>query len=150
MRKLEYNRGVHTAFPPVGAGEHRLIARNAGFGNHMADYGRDLGSTYFSNKKGLVDRAGSAAMAGLSVVLEGTDQIYDAILGREYVAPKGIVGRTRRDLGLLFKDVFTFHPLRAAGDVWRLATSDWILDGGDMVTGNRLNTRSAATKLLAA
>lgn len=115
----------------------------------MADYGHDLGSTYFRNKKGLVDRAGSAAMAGLSVALEGTDQIYDAILGREYIAPKGIAGRTRRDLWLLFKDVFTFHPLRAAGDVWRLGTSDWILDGGDMVTGNRLNTRNAATKLLA-
>lgn len=133
-------------FPPVGTAEHRLLGKNAGFGSHMADYGRDLGRTYFSNKKGLVDRAGSAAMAGLSVVLEGTDQLYDAVLGREYIAPAGIAGRTRRDLKLLFKDIFAFHPLRAAGDIWRLGTSDWILDGGDMITGNRLNAGMASTR----
>lgn len=147
---MKYNRGVRTAFFPIGITERRLIRLKEGFGNHMADYGRDLGGTYFKSKKGILDRAGSAAMAGLSVIFEGTDQLYDALMGREYVAPKGLLGRIQRDTWLLLKDVFTLHPLRAAGDIWRLATSDLILDGGDLITGNRLNTRNAAMKVLAA
>jgi hypothetical protein len=132
--------------------ESRLIAlRESSFGDHMKDYGHDLKDTYISGRKGTFDRVAGAAMIPVSAILEGPDQIFDGILGRKYEAPAGVAGRTRRDIKLLFKDVFTLHPIRAAADAWKLATSDLILDSGDLVTGSRINkTRSSVSHALAA
>lgn len=109
---------------------------------HMGDYGRDLGNTYFSNpfkKKDSIAMITGPVMAAASLLLEGTDQMYSAVVGPEYEAPHGIGGRTRRDVKALLKDVVTLHPLRAAGDAWRAITSSWILDTGDALGGHRLS-----------
>lgn len=133
---------LYVSLHVYGFSEARLIKRESGFGEHMMDYGRDIRDTYLSNKKGILDTTLGAVMTAASVIAEGPDQAYDAILGREYHRPSGIAGRTRRDIGLLLKDVVTLHPLRALGDAWRIATSDLILDGGDALTGNRLSARN--------
>lgn len=129
----------------IGARENRLIfrQRESSFGEHMKEFGKDLWDTNIAGKRGVFDRISGGVMAAVSTVLEGPDHVYDAALGREYIEPKGIAGRIMRDTGLLAKDIFTLHPLRALGDAWKLLTSDWILDAGDAITGNRLKTRSA-------
>lgn len=116
----------------------------------MKEYGKDVGSTYIASgfkEKDPFKVVTGAVMAPLSLILEGPDQLYDGALGRAYESPTGIAGRTRRDIKLLLKDVFTLHPLRALGDAWRLATSDLILDAGDAIGGH---TRNRAAALLAA
>jgi hypothetical protein len=123
--------GIHIA-------EHRLLQRMGTFGEHMKDYGKDIGSyvTAGFKEKDPIKAVTGAVMAPLSVLLEGPDQTYDAFLGREYQRPEGIAGRTRRDVKLLLKDIVTLHPLLALGDAWRLGTSDWILDAGDALGGH--------------
>ena len=130
-------------------GETRMIALRregeSGFWEHMQDYGRDIGNTYISQgigEKDPVKTVTGAFMLPLSVLLEGPDQVWSGITGQRYEAPRGLIGRTRRDMGLLLQDIFTLHPLRAAGDVWRMATSDWILDTGDVIGNHQHGTRN--------
>jgi len=130
--------------------ESRLIfERESSFGDHMKDYGKDLSSTYFSGKKGL-DRGLGAVGAAANVVLKAGDEIFKGILGQKYNAPHGIAGHTRADLASLFGNVVHFRPIRAAGDVWSLATADIPLDAINLVTGNNLGSMRSQTHAEAA
>lgn len=135
--------------------ESRLIhVRESGFGEHMKDYGRDIKETYLQNKKGL-DRGLGAIGAAASVILKGGDELFKGAIGQKFHSPHGIAGHTRADLKSLVGNVVHFRPLRAAGDVWSLATADVPLDTINLLTGNNLstnrsNTRSDVHKTLAA
>lgn len=144
-------------FSPAGFSlrETRLLAvRESGFGEHMKDWGGDLKDTYFEGKKGL-DRGLGAIGAAANVILKGGDEIFKGAIGQKYNAPHGIAGHTRADLKSLMGNVVRFRPIRAAGDIWSLATADIPLDTINLLTGNNLSggrsaTRHAVQKTLAA
>lgn len=133
--------------------ESRLTyARESGFGEHMKEYGNDLKDVYFTGKTGL-DRGLGAIGAAANVVLKAPDELFKGAIGQKFSAPHGIAGHTRADVKSLFRNIFTAHPLRAASDLWSLATADVPLDAINLLTGNNLsetrrNTRAAVAYTL--
>ncbi len=117
--------------------EHRLIAAMETMGNNLKEYGRDLREEYLEaiGSDDPLQKVMGGVGAAASVVLEGTDVLWSGLVDEQYARPSGIVGRTRRDAGLLLKNVVTLHPLRALGNGWRLLTSDLPLDAIDVVGG---------------
>jgi len=127
--------------------ENRLITeRESGFGEHMGEYGRDLKATYSAGKKGMLDTTLGAVGAAANVVLKGPDELFKGAVGQKYNAPHGIAGHTRADLGSLFDNVVHLRPIRAAGDVWSLATADVWMDLINAGTGNNLSAQKNATR----
>lgn len=123
--------------------ENRLLAeKEAGFWQNFRSYTDDLGETYISDsvtERDPIKMATGVVMLPASLILEGTDQIYAALVGQKYQKPSGPAGRIVRDTKLLAKDVFTGHPLRAIGDAFRVVTADWILDAGDLLGGHHMH-----------
>ncbi len=73
----------------------------------------------------------------LSLATEGIDQIPRVLSGREYEAPQGIMGRTRRDLGALFWHLGNGEFVKAATAGWSVISGDIVMDGIDAVGGFR-------------
>ncbi len=94
-------------------------------------YPGDVRDTYLDGT--LLGAAGGV----LSVAMEGIDQIPRALSGREYQAPQGIMGRTRRDIGALFGHLGKGEFFKAATAAWSVVSGDVIMDGYDAVTGKR-------------
>lgn len=136
--------------PPSSTGfslrESRLIfERESGFGEHMKDYGHDLADTYVHGKKGLDRVLGAVGLAG-NLLFKGGDELYKGAVGQKFNAPHGIAGHTRADIVSLFGNIWHFRPLRAAGDVWSLATGDIPLDALNLLTGNTLGSTRSHTR----
>lgn len=130
-------------FKRSGLGEMRLLhEKEMGIWDHLREYGDDLGKTYVTDgltKKDPIKIATGAVLFPASLLLEGPDQIYAALVKQPYEAPRGIAGRITRDTKLFVQDLFTGHPLRAVGDAFRVATADWILDTGDLLGGHHMD-----------
>lgn len=109
----------------TGLAESRLIS--------LKGYPGDVADTYMKN--GVL----GVAAGGASLFLEGFDQGIRKISGREYEAPQGIMGRTRRDLGALFSHLGKGEFVKAATAGWSVISGDVIMDGIDAVGGFRNN-----------
>gem|GEM_PF-1477327 len=73
--------------------------------------------------------------AAASAVLEFPDYIVSGIIDQKLEPPSGTLGRTRRDIGVLLKDVVTLRPLRSLADASRLVFTDIPMDTIEAVTG---------------
>jgi hypothetical protein len=127
--------------------ERRLIALMDTMGDNLREYGRDWSQTYIvepwkSNDPVQVIIGGVGAAA--SAVLEGTDVLWSGLVDEKYEPPDGMAGRITRDVRLLVTNIGTFHPLRAVGNLWRLATSDIPLTFIDVAGG--FHESSSATR----
>jgi hypothetical protein len=87
-------------------------------------------------KKGdTIQMIGGPVMAFANTILAGPDAIYaDAVDSRLESHNRF---RIVRDTRMFFQNVMTLHPLRAAGDAFRVVFNDPILDGGDALFGFR-------------
>lgn len=97
----------------------------------LKGYPGDVQDTYFN--KGVL----GAAAGGVSLLVEGVDQGIRKISGREYEAPQGIMGRTRRDLGALFGHLGKGEFVKAGTAAWSVVSGDIVMDGIDAVGGFR-------------
>lgn len=122
-------------------GERHLIGLFQNVGDNMKTWWNDTSDTYVTGpwkEKDPIKMGLGPVMAVGSTVLEATDQLWAGIVDQKLERPDGgILPRIRRDTRLLFKNIFTLHPLRAIGDGFRLVTSDPFLDGGDLIGGFR-------------
>lgn len=109
----------------LGLREARLLG--------LKGYPGDVSDTYF--KKGVL----GAAAGGVSLFVEGVDQGIRKLSGREYEAPQGIMGRTRRDLGALFGHLGKGEFVKAGTAAWSVVSGDIVMDGIDAVGGFRKN-----------
>lgn len=120
--------------------ESRLLCWFKEVGSNLKTYGSDLGQEYITGpyqKNDVIQKITGPVMAAASVILEGTDQIVAGVVDQKLEPSNGILGRMRRDGKEFLKDVVTLHPIRAIADGFRLATSDLLLDIGDIVGGHR-------------
>lgn len=126
-------------------GELRLVYWMKEVGPNLRTYGKDLGKEYFTDpytRKDAIGMVTGPVMAAASVLLEGTDQIFAGIVDQKLTPPSGPLGRMRRDGKEFLKDVVTLHPIRALADGFRLATSDLLLDAGDLAGGHHQKLQS--------
>lgn len=122
-------------------GESRCIHWFKEVGPNLRDYGRDLSQEYVTGpykRHDTIQKITGPVMAAASAILEGPDQIIAGAVDKKLEPPHGVLGRMRRDSGEFLKDAVTLHPIRALTDVFRLATSDLLLDAGDLVGGHRM------------
>lgn len=108
--------------------ERRLCMELSGPG-YLAD---TFGERYFGKGQGMVSGAVGATS---SLVFEGTDQAISRLLGEEYVAPHGVMGRMRRDTGMAVRHLFSGHFIKAGADAWRTVFTDAFPDAVDLAIG---------------
>ncbi len=120
-------------------------------GENYRAYGENLGS-YFTEgwkEKDPIKLAAAPFMAVGSVLGEGLEPLAAGVVDQKLERPQGVIGRTKRDLAALAKDIVTLHPLRAVRDAFSLVTSDVPLDVAELVIGyHQGGTRSRAQKTL--
>lgn len=108
----------------IGLRENRLI--------RLEGYPGDVVDTYFRGK-GLLRKGAGIVSLGV----EGIDQGVRRLTGRDYEAPRGIMGRTRRDLGDVFEHLKEGEIIQAASAGWSVVSGDILMDGIDAVGGYR-------------
>lgn len=108
----------------LGLRENRLIG--------LEGYPGDVVNTYFKGK-GVLRKAAGVVSLGV----EGIDQGVRRLTGRDYEAPKGIMGRTRRDLGDVFEHLKEGEVIQAASAGWSVVSGDILMDGIDAAGGYR-------------
>jgi|GEM_PF-5794813 len=108
----------------IGFSEARLI--------HLKGYPGDLKDTYFDGT-GILGKAAGVVSLGV----EGLDQGIRKLSGREFEAPQGIMGRTRRDIGALFGHLGKGEFMKAGTAAWSVVSGDVLMDGIDVVGGFR-------------
>jgi hypothetical protein len=108
----------------LGLGESRLLG--------LKGYPGDVSDTYFKDT-GILGKAAGVVSLGV----EGLDQGIRRLSGREFEAPQGIMGRTRRDLGALFGHLSKGEFIKAGTAAWSVVSGDVLMDGIDVVGGFR-------------
>jgi hypothetical protein len=119
--------------------ESRLTFWFQEVGSNVKTYGSDLGQEYITGpykKNDAIQMITGPVMAAASVILEGTDQIVAGVVDTKLEPPSGALGRMRRDGKELLTDIVRLRPIKAITDVFRLATSDLLLDVGDIAGGH--------------
>jgi hypothetical protein len=110
--------------PNLGLREARLLG--------LKGYPGDVSDTYFKGT-GILGKAAGVVSLGV----EGLDQGIRRLSGREFEAPQGIMGRTRRDIGALFGHLGKGEFVKAATAGWSVVSGDVLMDGIDVVGGFR-------------
>ncbi len=125
-------------------GESRLLAKSNGIGSEIGPniktYSHDLWNTYFVDpyhSGDTIEQISGPFVAAASVLLEGTDVLVAGVAGKHLVPPSGPMGRTVRDFKELGSDIIHVHPIHALTDVFRIATTDLLLDIPELATGHR-------------
>src|SRR5687768_15234621 len=90
---------------------------------YLNGYPGDVVDTYF---KGTGIGGKVAGLVSLGV--EGLDQGARRLTGREYEKPKGIMGRTRRDVSDVFEHIKEGEVIQAASAGWSVVSGDILMD----------------------
>ncbi len=123
-------------------GEQRLTFLMREVGSNAAEWGRDIRDEYLVGpwqRGDNIQKIAGPFAAAASTVLELPDYLFAGAVDQRVEHPRGIFGRTRRDLGELLGNVVRLRPLRAVRSGWSLATADIPLDGIDMLGGFHRN-----------
>jgi len=125
-------------FAPWSASEERLL-------HLFQEVMPNIKTWYGSGKEKYIDRPidqGNYVKVGLgtggvvlSAVTEFPDYVISGVIDQKLEPPVGVLGRTRRDIGVLLKDVVTLRPIRVVADASRLAFTDIPMDTFEAVTG---------------
>jgi hypothetical protein len=141
----------------ASAKEARLLGLFKEVGSNARTWGKDVGDTYIKkpmDEGNAPKTVAGAGMAVASTILEAPDYLVAGALDNKLdPPPAGALGRTRRDLAQLAKNIVTVHPIRAVTDACRLATTDLPLDVPEMFLAldrDRANTRYRIHQTLAA